>query len=761
MTRLLPLSGLFLMLLTFFSADCLSAASHGPHHRQTGIHPAEETGTISISGSDRDSTDKDFVVGLALSGGGAAGLAHVGVIKVLEEAGIHIDVVTGTSMGAIVGGLYAIGYSTSQLEEEVYRTDWRGLFEERIERKHLPMEEKPYDGIFNLTFPFEGRKINLPTGLVSGNHIFNRLARLTWNYHDVVDFTSFPRPFLCIAADIETGEQVILDSGYLPNAIRASMSIPSIFDPVWIDDRYLVDGGIVNNLPVKEAFDLGADLVIAVNSSSDLRLAHDLRNLSDILTQTISVGIRSYMLEQEKLADFVIRPDLQKFSTLGFGDVKDIVMEGENAARARMDELKALADTIEHQRQERHLSDSVVKEIPPYEMTSTLNIRNISFEGLETVPEEHILSKLQIESNTTVHEETLSDGLMRLHGMQRFKSVNYRLEWSGDRDYADLVLMLEEQTSNAFQVGIFHNNTLGPSLLFTTTFRNLLHPASTARVTSRIGHEAKLGGEYFNYIGLEPRLAFQAAGGFREREIDVYDDDRRLANLRTDIFYAEGLIGPLYGSVFRAGFGYRLEHFNLTESVGVVDVPERWNTLHLLSGEIEFDNLDRSVLPRSGQNFRVRGDYSAEFLPGDHFGRISGKWTGHYRVISPLALIHTIRGGYTFGDNIPLHYRFYAGGYQDFPGFKKDSVTGNNILSAGIAGRYHLYSNFYATIGVHAGNTYDNLNFDVFDKSLLWGWTTALSWDTVLGPVEVALSGSRQNTVLLEFQIGLNFRDIP
>ena len=718
-------------------------------------------GSLSPHASEPDTNSRDFVVGLALSGGGAAGLAHIGVLKILEEAGIPIDVVTGTSMGAIVGGLYAIGYTPAQLKEEVYRTDWRSLFEERIHRHHLPMEEKPYDGIFNFSFPIEDRSIKLPSGLVSGNHIFKHLARLTWHYHDIDDFTTFPRPFACIAADIETGEQVVLDNGYLPNAIRASMSIPSIFNPVWIDGRYLVDGGVVNNLPVKEAFDLGADVVIAVNSSTDLKPAADLHTFSDILTQTISLGIRSYMIEQENLADFVIRPDLKEFSTLGFGKIKEIVEEGERAARSRMDELLALADTLNQHRESIPDPDSAWKDIPPYQSTSTLNIRNIYFEGLETVPEDHILSKLHIENNSTVHHDALDEGLMRLHGMQRFNSVNYRLEWTDDREVADLVVMFEEQTHNTFQVGIFHNNTVGPSLLFTTTFRNLLHSASTARLTSRVGHEAKLTGEYFNYIGLEPRLAFQASTGFREREIDIFEDDRRLASMRTDILFAEGLLGPLYASVFRAGFGYRLEHFNLTESIGVIDVPERWNTLHLFTGEIEIDNLDRSVLPRSGHHFRVRGDYSAEFLPGDHFGRISGKWTGHYRVISPLALIHTIRGGYTFGDNIPLHYRFYAGGYQDFPGFKKDSVTGNNILSAGIAGRYHLYSNFYATIGVHAGNTYDNLNFDVFDKSLLWGWTTALSWDTVLGPVEVALSGSRQNTVLLEFQIGLNFRDIP
>jgi len=709
-----------------------------------------EHGVSDTTGAVLDPDDGDFVVGLALSGGGAAGLAHIGVLKVFEEAGIPVDVVSGTSMGAIIGALYAIGYTPALIEQEIRNTDWRTLFEEPIYRRHLPMEEKRYDGRFLLTFPVENRRVELPTGLVSGNYIFNLLARLTWPYHDVDDFRKLPRPFVCMATDLETGEPVVMDSGFLPDAIRASMSIPSVFDPVWVNDKYLVDGGVLNNLPVDEAINLGADFVIAVNSSSDLRPADELRSLPDILTQTIAVGMRTSMLVQSKKADFFIQPDLRSYTTLSFGDVAAIIQAGEDAARARIDEIQTLADSLNNVRGPDR------EPIKAFQPADEIPVRSIRFEGLKTIPEDHIRTKLQFEENTTVGKEELNEGLLRLYGMKRFNKVSYRLSW--DDDAADLTIHLDEQTANIIQTGIHHNNLTGPSLLFNASFRNLIFPASSGRVNFRVGHEFMFEGEYFNYIGMEPRLSFYGLAGFRERKFDIYEGDRRQASLRTDILYTEGLIGPLYASVVRAGFGYRLEHFNLTESTGDLEVPLNWNTMHNLVGEIEFDNLNRSSLPTRGQYVLARADLVPAFLPNDvSFGRISGEWRVYHPLSDKLTLYHKLRGGHIFGGTPPLHYRFYAGGDESFWGYPKDALAGNNLLTFRMAAQYRFYRNFFFTPGMNIGDRYQKLDLTVFDEAPRWGWAAILGWNTLIGPIEMILSASNNHAILYEFKIGLNF----
>jgi len=213
-----------------------------------------------------DSTDaRDPVIGLALSGGSAKGLAHVGVLKVLEEVDLVPDIITGTSMGAIIGGLYAAGYDAEALEEVAASLDWDRVFSNVAERRHQAAEERFLVQPRALTLPMQGRQVGLPEGLINGQHIQSALAKLTHGVQGVSDFRDLQIPFAAMAADLQTGEPVLLNSGNLAYALRASMSIPSVFTPVEVDGRWLVDGGTLRNLPVDEAYAMGADIVISVS----------------------------------------------------------------------------------------------------------------------------------------------------------------------------------------------------------------------------------------------------------------------------------------------------------------------------------------------------------------------------------------------------------------------------------------------------------------------------------------------------------------
>ncbi len=224
---------------------------------------------------------------MILSGGSAKGLAHIGVLKVLEEAGIRPDYIGGTSMGGIVGGLYAIGYSADSLEKIVKNADWGYLLGDQVSRRSLTLEEKEDKDRFVISFPIKGNKIKIPSGVINGENIEELLNTLCAPVYDIRDFENFPIPFLCVATNIETGKEVDFTSGYLPLVLRATMSIPSIFNPIEIQNDLLVDGGLVNNFPVARVKDMGADILIGVNVGFQYYKKNQLNSILRIIEQSI------------------------------------------------------------------------------------------------------------------------------------------------------------------------------------------------------------------------------------------------------------------------------------------------------------------------------------------------------------------------------------------------------------------------------------------------------------------------------------------
>ncbi len=228
---------------------------------------------------------QDIKVGLVLSGGGAKGLAHIGVLKVLEDAGVQIDYVAGTSMGAIVGGLYASGYSARQLDSLFRSIDFDKVIQDELPRKAKTFYEKEASEKYAISLPFDNFKLSLPKSLSKGQNTYNLLARLLEHVDTINDFEDLPIPFFCIATDIEKAEQVILDSGYLPNAISASGALPTLFSPVNLGDLMLVDGGVVNNYPVDELRAKGVDIIIGVDVQDELRKRDELNTAPEIFLQ--------------------------------------------------------------------------------------------------------------------------------------------------------------------------------------------------------------------------------------------------------------------------------------------------------------------------------------------------------------------------------------------------------------------------------------------------------------------------------------------
>src|SRR5690606_6467122 len=287
----------------------------------------------------------DLKIGLVLSGGGAKGLAHIGALKVLEEAGVRIDYIGGTSMGAIVGALYASGYTATELDSIFQSTDFMNLIQDNVPRRSKTFYEKEDSERYALTLPFKGFKITIPQALSGGQSIYNEFVRLLYHVRDVNDFSKLKIPFVCIATDVETGEEVRLDHGYLPQAILASGTFPSLFRPVELDGKILIDGGVVNNYPLMEVKKMGADIIIGVDVQHGLSDRESLESATEILLQLNNYRTIMAMEEKAELTDIYITPDIKGYTVIDFNLGNGIIDKGEEAARLKYDELLKIGES--------------------------------------------------------------------------------------------------------------------------------------------------------------------------------------------------------------------------------------------------------------------------------------------------------------------------------------------------------------------------------------------------------------------------------
>ena len=258
-------------------------------------------------------------VAVVLSGGGAKGVAHIGALKVIEEAGIPIDYIVGTSMGSIIGGLYSIGYTPHQLDSMVNHQNWPLLLSDRISWEDQTMTERQNSETYVLSVPLKKNlKANVFGGVIKGQNLANLFSEQTVGYHDSINFNKLPIPFACVSENIVNGDEVVFHNGVLATAMRASMAIPGVFTPVRLGDKILVDGGMKNNFPTNIARTMGADVIIGVDVQNDLRTADELNNLSEIFNQIINLTGQTRYEENIKLATVYIKVDVKGYSAASF-----------------------------------------------------------------------------------------------------------------------------------------------------------------------------------------------------------------------------------------------------------------------------------------------------------------------------------------------------------------------------------------------------------------------------------------------------------
>ncbi|MFM6926585.1 MAG: patatin-like phospholipase family protein, partial [Ferruginibacter sp.] len=374
-------------------------------------------------------------IGLTLSGGGAKGLAHIGILKAIDSAGLKIDYITGTSMGAIVGGLYASGYSGNDIERLTRDIDFDVLFSNNVPLKSLSMEEKDQYSRFAIELPFINNKIRLTTGVITGQELNMKFSELFFHVHNVRNFNELPIPFKCMATDLETGNLVVMDTGNIITALRATMAIPSVFSAVTRDSMKLVDGGLVRNFPVKNVKEMGADIVIGSNVTNGLSKIDKIKNPVDVLLQMAFFREAGDFKEELPLTNFYIHMPMEEYNTGSFGSGKEIFDIGVKKGLEFYPVFKKLADSINA------LGPATQKDNTNIN-NSSVYIHNYKVKGLRKTSAPFFFHLMNFDDNKTYTAAQINKSIRRAIGSRYYRIISYTLE-PLSKDTANIVFTAE------------------------------------------------------------------------------------------------------------------------------------------------------------------------------------------------------------------------------------------------------------------------------------------------------------------------------
>jgi NTE family protein len=436
-------------------------------------------------------------VGLVLSGGGARGIAHLGVIRVMEEAGLRPDYITGVSMGSIIGGMYALGYTTDSLQKILENLKWKLVLSNNIPENKVIYLEKEHFNNSIVSLPLTSKKVMLPSGIISGQQFENTLSFYTWPAADINDFSKLPIPFMCIGTDIITYKKVELKTGYLADAIRASSSVPSMFTPLKIDTLLLLDGGLVRNFAAKEVRDMGADIVIGSYVGFYAYDEDKLKSVSAIMEQIAMSRSLTDFNEQKNLVDLLIKPGIEKYSLFDFENVDSIVQKGYKAALPYKEYFRKLADSLN--------SFGVQKPIDNILEKQTYTFQKIEVKGNKWYSDFQILGVLGIKPGEAVDKHLLSDRIELLYGKTWFDKVKYRVVPRND----SLILVIDciEKPKAMLYGSGFYNNSLQAGLMVGLSVKDLLTPNSAMNLKTYIGQYSRLNFNSLQFIDRNQKYA--------------------------------------------------------------------------------------------------------------------------------------------------------------------------------------------------------------------------------------------------------------
>lgn len=710
-------------------------------------------------------------IGLVLGGGGARGAAHVGVLKVLEEMRIPVDAIAGTSMGAIIGGLYASGMSADEIAHVLTKIDWEDAFRNDQPRPDLSFRRKEDDFSFLIDFDLglkEGRFL-IPKGVLYGQKQ-NRIFRsLLWPYITLNDFDALPIPYRAVATDIVSGRMQVLDSGSLINAMRASMSIPGLFQPVAWQGRMLVDGGISNNLPIDVGRDMGADILIVVDVNADLHSEEALQTALEITDQVSNVFIKintDRLIKTLSDKDILIKPDLKGVASTDFSSIARVIPAGHTAAEQHYEQLQKLSlPESDYQLYEKKRRKAQGKR--------SLKIDAVNIKTNSAVSTDVIATRVLTQPGDFLELEQLEEDLARIYGMQYFEHVDADIVNRDDEIHLDINAQAKFWGPDYLNFGIELTDDFDGSseynLVARLTKTELNALAAEWRMDLQIGESPKLSSEIYQPLSADSRFFIASSLSYEQTGFYQFNNGDRIADFTLTSRTMNIDWGREFGNWGELRIGIKR---------GEAVTQLRTGSPFLISNEIHggfdigqyvlqmrYDKLDNVRFPLKGSRLEIDARFSRFNLNADNefnlyrFGWLSARTKGRYTVLSRLALGRVVR------ETAPgIENRFRLGGFLNLSGLNTGERVGPYFAIANLI-FYRRFGAMESSIlntpvyiggSLEAGNVWQTV-IERRKRRLISAGSLFVGIDSFLGPIYFAGGLSEDGDTALYFFLGRSF----
>lgn len=702
-------------------------------------------------------------IGLVLSGGGAKGLAHIGVLKVLEKAGIVPDYITGTSMGSIVGGLYAIGYSAEELSTLNRSVDWPVLLSDEVPLRNVAFDEKREYNRYLIDLPIRNGKIMLPSAVLEGQNLALLLSGLTWRTAGIDSFDQFPYPYRCVGTEIISGEITEFRCGDLSSAMRASMAIPSVFSPEFVDSmKVIVDGGVLRNFPVDEAIKMGADIIIGVYTGfMDSVSVEDLSSLARVLGRSTATYGLSDFREQAKKVNILITPNVRGFTSSDFNKGIEIEKLGEKAAMAHFDELKALADSLK--------SFGDYTKPKPLPEIDSIFITKVSVNKLKYYDQSLARGKLNIEPGTYLTKKELQEAIERLFGTLYFDKLTYSFKKDGPGFI--LEMNAREKPPASIKASMHYDNFYGAGLILNYTKSNLFISGTRLTAVADLNEFPQVRLNYRKYFGKRMNALAGLESYYELNLIPGYLDGEEVGYFKQRHLTTELYVKRILNLNQLAGLGVLFEYSSVFPNKAMQALePEEFNFRRYgfagfgLKANYGLNTLNNLMFPFEGTvidltwkgilNPILDVNYLNDSIKTDNSLNSFARLQFSFERFNPLGPKTSLNTGFSAGlstEELIASDQFFVGGHKNnlrrnqvpFVGFNLGEILIHNYFMLKLGINYRIYRNFQLEALVNVmttGSSFTNLlesTLKLRDNQYFLGYGTGATYNTPLGPVSV------------------------